>query len=185
MKTIRSSINRTMTRRLPGYNSARRGLRNWHPYNLYNGAAIREKRRATDGRLQPSMLVKIPDPSGREQQKPGEGGYLRTANPSNSRATAAEREVSRSMISGRRAQQRDVDQRAALRARFVRTAPQVVAADGAVSLWDAAAAYTTPQSAPDPARRQSTIDNSDVDFEIDTVPGRKGSRDASRWSSTR
>ncbi len=48
---------------LPSYNSARlQEVRKRHPYNLYNGAAIREKRPGQkEGRLQPSTLVMIPD----------------------------------------------------------------------------------------------------------------------------
>lgn len=49
---------------LPTFNSQRLAeLKKRHPYNLYNGAAIREKRPGQkEGRLQPSTLVKIPDP---------------------------------------------------------------------------------------------------------------------------
>jgi hypothetical protein len=49
---------------VPGFNSARLlDVKKRHPYNLYNGAAIREKRPGQkEGRLQPSTLVKIPDP---------------------------------------------------------------------------------------------------------------------------
>lgn len=48
---------------LPSYNSPRlQEVRKRHPYNLYNGAAIREKRPGQkEGRLQPSTLVMIPE----------------------------------------------------------------------------------------------------------------------------
>lgn len=69
---------------VPGYNSARLAdTKKRHPYNLYNGAAIREKRPGDkDGRLQPSMLVKIPDPPpGADSKKPGEGDTSQDRKP--------------------------------------------------------------------------------------------------------
>lgn len=51
---------------LPSYNSPRlQEVRKRHPHNLYNGAAIREKRPGQkEGRLQTSTLVMIPEDTG-------------------------------------------------------------------------------------------------------------------------